>query len=101
MFVLAYVLFQVLCLRVRAGTVFTTFFFVTYEWAQKSRLFVHGKPFQPSLMFVGKGRSLPRVKQFKDALLGLALQSLESIKREENLVGKNTLAYFVAASATR
>ncbi len=33
-------------------------FFATYEWAPQARTLVPGKPFQPSLMFVGEARSL-------------------------------------------
>jgi hypothetical protein len=33
---------------------------VIYQCLQYARVFVPGKPFQPSLMFVGKGRSLPQ-----------------------------------------
>jgi hypothetical protein len=29
-------------------------FFETYKWSQNARVFVHGKPFQPSLMFASK-----------------------------------------------
>jgi hypothetical protein len=37
------------------GAVFTkTFFFVSYERAKKARVFVPGKPFQPSLMYLSK-----------------------------------------------
>jgi hypothetical protein len=40
-----------------AGTwkiVINFFTFVSYEFLQEARAFVHGKPFQPSLMFAGK-----------------------------------------------
>jgi hypothetical protein len=30
------------------------FFFETYEWAEKARVFAPGKPFQPCLKLVGK-----------------------------------------------
>jgi hypothetical protein len=32
---------------------------VIYEFSFKARMFVSGRPFQPSLMFVGKAWSLP------------------------------------------
>ncbi len=32
---------------------------VSYDFSQKARAFVTGKPFQPNLMFVGKARSQP------------------------------------------
>jgi hypothetical protein len=32
-------------------------FFVAYEWAPKARVFVTDRPFQPSLMFVGRGKA--------------------------------------------
>jgi len=34
-------------------------FFVTCEWAQQARVFVPGKPYQQSLMFVGKAGAFP------------------------------------------
>jgi hypothetical protein len=30
------------------------FFFIIYEWAQQARVFVPGKPLQPSLLYVSK-----------------------------------------------
>jgi hypothetical protein len=41
------------------GHIYKTFFFITYEWAEYTIVLVPGKPFQPSLMFVGKAKSLP------------------------------------------
>jgi hypothetical protein len=35
-----------------------------------SPVFVPGKPFQPSLMFVGEVRSLPKAEHLRDASLG-------------------------------
>jgi hypothetical protein len=40
--------------------IYKTFFFITYEWAEYTIMLVPGKPFQPSLIFVGKAMSLPR-----------------------------------------
>ncbi len=33
--------------------------FYVYDLRVKARVFIPGKPFQPSLMFVGKAKSLP------------------------------------------
>ncbi len=32
---------------------------VTYEYLQSARVFVPGNPYRPSIVFVGKARSLP------------------------------------------
>ncbi len=53
-------------------------------------MFVPGKPSQPSLMFVGKARGLPRVEDLKGASLGWAPARLGW----KGLHGTNTLAYF-------
>jgi hypothetical protein len=41
------------------GAILNNFFFACYEWAQKARVFVPVRLFQPSLMFASKARSLP------------------------------------------
>jgi hypothetical protein len=35
------------------------FWALSYEFSEYAKLFVTGKPFKPSLLFVGKARSLP------------------------------------------
>ncbi len=40
---------------------------VIYEILLEAKAFVPGKPFQPSLIFVGKARSLPRVEHLNKA----------------------------------
>ncbi len=40
-------------------------FFITYEWAQKARVLVHGKPIQSSLMFVSQARAYPSEAPFR------------------------------------
>ncbi len=39
-------------------------FFVTFEWAQKARVFVPGKPFESILMFASKARVYPSEASF-------------------------------------
>jgi hypothetical protein len=41
------------------ANVINFFTVVSYEFLLKGRVFSRGKPFQPSLLFVGKVRSLP------------------------------------------
>ncbi len=44
----------------KTGTVFTTLNYLRdFEWAQEATVFVLGKPFQQTLMFVSKAGSLP------------------------------------------
>jgi hypothetical protein len=44
---------------------------VSYDFSKLAGAFVAGKPFQPSLMFVGRSGTYPRVGQhLKGALLG-------------------------------
>jgi hypothetical protein len=58
-------------------------------------VFVPGKLFQPSLMFVGKARGHPRVEHLKGASLGQARSLLANIGVGwKSLPGKNTLAYY-------
>ena len=38
---------------------------VIYEFLEQARVFLPGKPFQPSLMFAGKARAYPRVEILK------------------------------------
>ncbi len=38
---------------------------VIYGFPQLVRVFIPGKPFQPSLMYVGKARSLPKSSLFQ------------------------------------
>jgi hypothetical protein len=59
-------------------------------------VFIHGKPFQPSLLYVGKVRSLPFLKNLSDAphqgrLLALPINNGVGWK---GLPGTNTLAYY-------
>ncbi len=46
----------------------TTYFIVIYKRIQKARVFVPGKLFQPSLMFVAKGWSLPKSSSLGQAV---------------------------------
>jgi hypothetical protein len=50
-------------------------------------VFVPGKPFQPSLMFVGKARAYPIVEHLKGASIGYARLGWKGLQ------GTNTLAY--------
>ncbi len=43
---------------------------VIYGFLSKARVFVLGKPFQPSLMFAGEARSIPIVEHLKGPSLG-------------------------------
>jgi hypothetical protein len=36
--------------RIWSGIQKTSFFYVTYEWTHKARVFFFGKPFQPTVM---------------------------------------------------
>jgi hypothetical protein len=66
------------------------FLAVIYECSYKARVFVPGKPFQLSLMFVSKIRSLPKVERLKGALLGWAPALLAKIGLgEKDLPGAN------------
>jgi hypothetical protein len=47
------------CIPHPGPNVIKLFTVVSYDFLYYVRAFVHGKPFQPSLMFVGKSRSLP------------------------------------------
>jgi len=47
-------------------------FFVTYNWTQYSRVFVHDASFQPSLMFVSKVRAYLSEAHFRWSTLGQA-----------------------------
>ncbi len=56
---------------------------------------VLGKPFQPSLMFVGEARCLPRVEHLKVASLEEAPTLLGNIRLGwKDLPRTNTLAYY-------
>jgi hypothetical protein len=46
---------------------FTT---VIYGFSKQARVFVPGKPFQPSLMFAGKAGAYPREDPFRFSTLG-------------------------------
>ena len=57
-------------------------------------MFVYGKLFQPSLMFVGKAGAYPREERLKVALLGYALALPANIRLGwKSLPGTNALAY--------
>jgi hypothetical protein len=45
-------------------------FIVTYEWAQKAKVFVHVRPFQPSLMFASRAGAYPSEAPFTGSTLG-------------------------------
>jgi hypothetical protein len=63
--------------------------------------FVPVKPFQPSLMFVSKIRSLPWFGLFAEASLGLASALLANIRLGWlGLLGTNTPAYYEYLSIT-
>ncbi len=57
------------------GQCYINCFFITSEWVEYARVFVPCRPFQQSLMFKGKDRSLPKKVQaaalFKNALANL------------------------------
>ncbi len=58
-------------------------------------MLVPGKPFQPSLMFVGKARSLPGVEHLNGASLSLAVALFAKIRISWNgLPRADTLAYY-------
>ncbi len=58
-------------------------------------MFVPGKPFQPSLMFVGEARSLPKSRAPERALLGYAAVLPANTRLGwKGLPGTNTLAYY-------
>jgi hypothetical protein len=58
-------------------------------------MFVRGKLFNPSLMFVSKARVYLRLKHFSDALLGRALGlTHEHPTRLESLARDKRLAYY-------
>ncbi len=68
---------------------------VSYKFLQKARAFAPGKPFQPSLMFVGKARSLPKSRApercftwVDSCLTHRRYTKLRRLKRD------NTLAYY-------
>jgi hypothetical protein len=54
------------------GQSYKTFYGHNLQVFVKARVFVLDKPFQPSLMFVCKARSLPRVEHLKGVSLGYA-----------------------------
>ncbi len=45
--------------KITVANVLKLFTAISYAFSQLARAFVSGKPFQPSLMFGGKARSLP------------------------------------------
>ncbi len=49
---------------------FKTFYVGNLRVFTKAREFVPDRPFQPSLLFVDKARSLPRVEQLRGSSLG-------------------------------
>jgi hypothetical protein len=51
--------YKVILLRVISYLQHFILNFLTLKWAKKARVFEPGRPFQPSLMFVGKARGLP------------------------------------------
>ncbi len=58
-------------------------------------MFVTGKPFQPSLMFVGKAAAYPRVEHLKGAYLGKAPALVANIRLgRKGLPGTTTLVYY-------
>jgi hypothetical protein len=62
---------------------------VIYGFSLQARVFVPGKPFQPSLMFVGEARSLPYGAPEK------CFTRVGSIRLGwQGLPGTNTLAYY-------
>ncbi len=60
-------------------------------------MLVPGKPFQPSLMFVGKARSLPERELVLVAPLGYAPALLANIRPDrKDWLEANTLAYLAS-----
>ena len=58
-------------------------------------MFDPGKTYQPSLMFVVKARSIPKVGHIKGVALGFANRRLANIRLgRKGLPGTNTLAYY-------
>jgi hypothetical protein len=68
---------------------------VSYEFLQQARAFVPGKPFQSSLMFVGKAKPT-RVKQLSVApLYGRLLALITNIRLDcKGLPDTNVLDYY-------
>ncbi len=56
---------------------------------------VPGKPFQPSLMFVGEARSLPKIGASERCFIHVGTALPENIRLGwEGLPGTNTLTYY-------